>query len=42
VKDVLDYYNNTGAGFAIDRDTGLVGGSLSKLSGFQAYRPHFY
>jgi hypothetical protein len=41
IKNVLDYYNNTGAGFAIDRDTSLVGGSLSQLGSLQAYRPYF-
>ena len=41
IKDVLDYYNNYGAGFAIDRDTGLVGGSTTQLATLQAYQPSF-
>jgi hypothetical protein len=41
IKDVLDYYNNTGAGFAIDRDTGLVGGSTTQLATLQAYQQSF-
>ncbi|HEY9834033.1 MAG TPA: hypothetical protein V6D26_26005, partial [Stenomitos sp.] len=41
IKDVLDYYNNTGAGLAIDRDTGVVGGSTSNLATLQLYQPYF-
>jgi hypothetical protein len=41
IKDVLDYYNNTGAGFALDRDTNAIGGSLATLSSLQAYRSNF-
>jgi hypothetical protein len=41
IKNVLDYYNNTGAGFAIDRDTNTIGGDLTTLAGLQAYRPSF-
>jgi hypothetical protein len=41
IKNVLDYYNNFGAGFANDRDTGTIGGDLSTLNSLQAYRPNF-
>lgn len=41
IKDVLDEYNNTGAGYAIDRDTGLVGGSADLLNSLQLYQPYF-
>jgi hypothetical protein len=41
IKDVLDYNNNYGAGFAIDRDTGLVGGSTTQLATLQAYQQSF-
>ena len=41
IKNVLDYYNNFGAGFANDRDTGTIGGDLTTLNSLQAYRTHF-
>ncbi len=41
IKNVLDYYNNTGAGFALDRDTGTIAGSLTTLTSLQSYRPYF-
>ncbi|MFZ2451845.1 MAG: SdrD B-like domain-containing protein [Methylovulum miyakonense] len=42
IKNVLDYYNNTGGGFALDRDTGKVGGSEITLIGLQTYQPEFH
>ena len=41
INGVLDYYNNEGAGFANDRDTGVIGGNLSTLSSLQAYQQFF-
>jgi hypothetical protein len=41
IKNVLAYYNETGAGLALDRDTNTVAGSLTTLTGLQAYRPYF-
>jgi len=41
IKNVLDYYNNTGAGFAIDRDTNTIGGNLTTLASLQTYQQHF-
>jgi hypothetical protein len=41
IKNVLDYYNNTGAGFAFDRDTNTIGGNLTELASLQAYRSYF-
>ncbi len=42
IKNVLDYYNNTGAGFAIDRDSDDIDGDLVSLLGLQTYRQEFH
>ncbi|MFI3156731.1 MAG: SdrD B-like domain-containing protein [Methylococcaceae bacterium] len=42
IKNVLDYYNNTGAGFAIDRDSDTIQGDLVTLLGLQTYQQEFH
>lgn len=42
IKNVLDYYNNTGAGFAIDRDSNHIQGDLLTLLGLQSYQQEFH
>ncbi len=42
IKNVLDYYNTTGAGFATDHDSDDVQGDLVDLLGLQAYQLAFH
>ncbi|MDO9107227.1 MAG: SdrD B-like domain-containing protein [Methylovulum sp.] len=42
IKNVLDYYNTTGAGVAIDRDSVHIQGDLMTLLGLQAYQQAFH